>query len=303
MTAGDDDHDDDAQLRQLRQVWVSMRDEEPSDRGLASLMAAAREKASELEAEAQPSWWQRTLATLRRPPVMALATVTVLLGGALFVTQRSAKMKVEATAPVVQTTRLAEESATAPAATPTEMPPAAAPGVAASGSSAAWAGDSSGPADPAPPPASGTTRPAAPVDTRSRPQPEPSRSDNALADVTESGGEKLTSDDDRAAPMQPERGAVGGSMGGAGTATGSKTPVTRAPLANKNAASTPTADASTQAGPTIDQLVKQCETAAARNDCATVRELARRIAASSPGIYKKRVGTNVAVTRCLSVSE
>jgi len=97
-SAGDDDRDDDAQLRQLRAVWVSMRDEEPSDRGLAALMAAAREKASELEHAAQPSWWQRVLASLRRPPVLALATVTVLLGGALIITQRRADMKADATA-------------------------------------------------------------------------------------------------------------------------------------------------------------------------------------------------------------
>ena len=100
MSAGDDDHDDDAQLKQLRAVWISMRDEAPPDRGLAALMAAAREKASELEEAAKPSWWQRVVASLRRPPVLALATVTVLLGGALLVTQRGSQMKADQTASI-----------------------------------------------------------------------------------------------------------------------------------------------------------------------------------------------------------
>src|SRR4030095_2455735 len=41
------------------------------------------------------SWWQRTLATLRRPPVLALATVVVLIGGAVALTVRGTTMQDE----------------------------------------------------------------------------------------------------------------------------------------------------------------------------------------------------------------
>ncbi|MBA3459517.1 MAG: hypothetical protein H0T46_06125, partial [Deltaproteobacteria bacterium] len=100
----DDDLEGDEQLESLRSVWVSMResDEDPPDRGLAALMAAAREKASELAEPPRESWWQRVLATLRRPPVLALASVTVLLGGALFVMQRSDKLTSEPKAEEMQ---------------------------------------------------------------------------------------------------------------------------------------------------------------------------------------------------------
>ena len=61
MSSSDDERDlddDDPQLRSLRAVWVTMREEEPSDRGLAALMAAARTQADALKPT--PSWWQRT---------------------------------------------------------------------------------------------------------------------------------------------------------------------------------------------------------------------------------------------------
>ncbi len=74
--------DDDAKLKSMRAVWLQMRDEDPPDSGLAELLAAARTKAETLS---QPSWWQRVVALLRRPPVFALATVMILLGGALLI--------------------------------------------------------------------------------------------------------------------------------------------------------------------------------------------------------------------------
>jgi hypothetical protein len=62
--------------------WLSLPDEEPPERGLAELMAAARVKA---EVMTHPPWWKRLLAMLRRPPVLALATVVVLLGGVIVI--------------------------------------------------------------------------------------------------------------------------------------------------------------------------------------------------------------------------
>jgi hypothetical protein len=77
---------DDPKLRAMRAVWLTMRDENPPERGLAALMATARAKAEAMDPQRAP--WQRLLATLRRPQVFALATVLVLLGGAVVVGRR-----------------------------------------------------------------------------------------------------------------------------------------------------------------------------------------------------------------------
>ncbi|MBV8759408.1 MAG: hypothetical protein JO257_19120 [Deltaproteobacteria bacterium] len=62
--------------------WLSLPDEDPPERGLAELLAAARVKA---EVMASPPWWKRMFAVLRRPPVLALATVMILIGGVIVV--------------------------------------------------------------------------------------------------------------------------------------------------------------------------------------------------------------------------
>ena len=54
---GDDEHDhggEDESLRGMRSVWLSMRDEEPSGRGMAELMAAARAQVAATRPE--PAW-------------------------------------------------------------------------------------------------------------------------------------------------------------------------------------------------------------------------------------------------------
>jgi hypothetical protein len=98
MSHGDDEDGsgDDAQLRSLRAVWLAMPDEDPPERGLDALMAAARTKAGEMaeastEMPKQPSWWERFLATLRRPQVLALATVVLLVAGVVVIGDRSMK--------------------------------------------------------------------------------------------------------------------------------------------------------------------------------------------------------------------
>lgn len=62
--------------------WLSLPDEEPPERGFAELMAAARVKA---EVMANPPWWKRLLAVARRPAVLALATVVVVVCGVIVV--------------------------------------------------------------------------------------------------------------------------------------------------------------------------------------------------------------------------
>ena len=62
--------------------WLSLPDEDPPERGFAELMAAARVKA---EVMANPPWWKRLFAVARRPPVLALATVVVVVCGVIVV--------------------------------------------------------------------------------------------------------------------------------------------------------------------------------------------------------------------------
>ncbi len=81
----DDTEPDDAQLRALRSVWLSLPDEDPPSAGLAELMAAARARAELL---AQPPWWRRLFVQLRKPPVLAFATLLVVIGGAIAIGRR-----------------------------------------------------------------------------------------------------------------------------------------------------------------------------------------------------------------------
>ena len=77
---------EDPALRSMRAVWISMREEDPPAAGLSALLAAARSQAEAMRP--REPWWQRVLASLRRPPVFAFATVTVLLGGAVVLSSR-----------------------------------------------------------------------------------------------------------------------------------------------------------------------------------------------------------------------
>jgi hypothetical protein len=92
----EDDDDEDPQLKSLRQVWLSMRDEDPPTRGLDALMAAAR---SHVDVLAKPTLWQRIVAALRSPPILALATVMILIGGVVLFTRHSDELEKAPTAP------------------------------------------------------------------------------------------------------------------------------------------------------------------------------------------------------------
>ncbi|CAN5229003.1 hypothetical protein BH11MYX1_BH11MYX1_10680 [soil metagenome] len=81
---------DDLEVGALRRVFSAMReaDEEPPRRGLADLLAAARAHAP------QPvSWWQRFTNVLRQPPMLALATIAILVGGALVIVRPDASIE------------------------------------------------------------------------------------------------------------------------------------------------------------------------------------------------------------------
>lgn len=80
----------------MTEPWLSLPDEDPPERGLAELMAAARAKA---EVMAHPPWWKRAFDVMRRPSMLALATVVVLLGGVIVVGHHRGEMQEARPAP------------------------------------------------------------------------------------------------------------------------------------------------------------------------------------------------------------
>jgi hypothetical protein len=51
--------------------------------------------------------------------------------------------------------------------------------------------------------------------------------------------------------------------------------------------------------PSIDQLVRQCQAAASRGDCAAAKSIAARIAKDDAEAYRARVVKDAAIARCL----
>ncbi len=82
-----DESDDDDQYKSLRAVWLEMRDEAPPQRGLDALMAAAHSQAK-MMAVAKPPWWKWFV----RPPVLAFATLMLLVGGVWIVMRHDDKV-------------------------------------------------------------------------------------------------------------------------------------------------------------------------------------------------------------------
>ncbi len=130
MADQDDDDPELKQLKQLRQVWLAMPDEEPPTRGLDALMAAARTKAEAMQPAPEP-WWKRMFATMVRPPALALATIVVVAFGAVLVNRHHDEL--DATSPVIDhEVQAAGSSAAGPRGSETAGAPvgAVAPGLA-----------------------------------------------------------------------------------------------------------------------------------------------------------------------------
>lgn len=313
MTSHDSggDGDDDPQLKSLRAVWLSMPDEEPPERGLAELMAAARVKAEQM---AKPSLWQRISALLRRPPVLALATVMILIGGAVFIGKRSSKMD----------------------ATPEAVQEQATNTVAPSAGSAAGEGDMDGVAAPAG--ATGAAQ-AVPADETIAPEPMPEKKEEAktepprvtrapvknadkggLSKDNERAGTKTTTkppttkvQDSKAPTAQRGRDdsmlLEGGLDDGPSTSDrfASPPPPPPAPAAPTAPAEAPTATSEAVVGgaPKADsqpsravQYVQQAKSAAARGDCAVARQLMKRVAGEDAAAYRKALATDAALKKC-----
>ncbi len=284
------DDDLDLDLSSMRSMFREMREEEPSDKGMAALLTAAREKAEEMKPKR--SWFAVLLEQLRRPPVLAMATVVVLIGGAVVISQRD-DMKAETEA-VSQSARapgaVADRAESAPSGGALDEGGAPSAGVPAPAAEAEEAH--------APPPVvsrpaakssgslSAKQKPADSVDGKPVRAPKKeleSRSGRSKDDVAPMA---IASDDD----MAPKGGAVATESA---APQSPPAPVSRKPLPSIEGEDRMVNDAS------VAQLLKQCEVAAAKNDCASVRSIAAKIAKQDPQTYKNRVLKSASISRCL----
>lgn len=296
--------DDDERLKSLRAVWLSMPDEEPPERGLADLMAAARMKAEQMADQvaekavasaepAAPSLWQRFLDLMRRPPVLALATVMVLIGGAVLVGRRGDKME---SAPTVAPTQSAPEGASTGAsppaaaeieradnaAPPAEPAPASAAGSAMTTASEAGADDRKAPAPKhgvAPTREANKVQTAAPVEEKQ----EPVRTAPVADDLLDQTATLDDGDRETEADSNRKRGATvaapkeDSAIGGASAAP--QTQTKPAPFS-------------------ASQLHAVARKEAARKDCAAARQLVQKIASVDPAYYKSKVVHDPALAVC-----
>ncbi|MFN0250848.1 MAG: hypothetical protein ACKV2T_28495 [Kofleriaceae bacterium] len=305
----EDDLGLDESMTSMRSMWREMRDEEPSDKGMAALLAAAHAKAEEMKP--RRSWFAVLLDQLRRPPVLAMATVVVLIGGAVVISGRE-DMKAttdEVVASEPSPDPMADDSR-APVAAPGAASPALEDGIQKQRSNNVQSGEES---------AASTTADASKVTVPVRPRvtKPPAKSvaqgpreakptDMAFESAQPPPAEKkdegerlsIASDSD----MQPKGGSVGtGSMAPSAPSAPApdikrapdNKPVSRTPLPSIEGEDRAERDAS------IAQLVKQCEAAAAKNDCAAVRTIAAKIAKQDPQTYKNKLQKNTNVARCL----
>jgi len=241
-----------------------MPDEEPPERGLAELMAAARVKA---DAMTRPSWLQRMFAVLRKPPVLALATVMVLLGGVVLIGKR--KEQLEPTPPprIERPTISAPTGSAAVGGAPTEAPvdevkPA----------EALEREKREEPTQPTPPRPARRHAPAS--NTATTPSPPPPRVESAKKPAT-------SFDDDTKLESDSAPGAMTG-----GEAQAAEPP--KASAAPKQDRATP-----------VSQYFTQARTAATRGDCAAARVLAGRIAKQDAQYYRDVVVNDATIKKCL----
>jgi hypothetical protein len=297
----------DLKLRAMRAVWLEMRDEDPPSGGLADLLAAARVKAEAMQP--RPSWWQRLLAEMRRPTALALATIVVLIAGAVLVGRRTLPEAGTVEPPVPEhvareppatpaaghlETRgemrneardeardgvLAPQPASPAPAAPTRPPPPQAdpaidPGAAAS--EAAVGRGKSAKARPssanAPPPEPAPPpRPTASSPSRSRDDASKFIEDHAAGP----------------APAKPEAPAAETTGTGGADSSTNAAPIVTGP---KGAASAPAAP--------VGELIRQCQAAAQRGDCPAALRLLEQITRTDRA-SADRISRASPVAKCL----
>jgi hypothetical protein len=272
------DGEDDDQLRAMRVVWLSMRDAdaEPPARGMAELLAAARAHAQEMQPEREPIW-RRWFAALVRPPVLAFATVVVLAGTAAIVKSHDGLKSVDAPA---ETTAMQTTSTAAPVTMSAPAPPPAPPtGAFAEGGGAA--GDHGAAAAPA---AAAPAREAAAAHTvRLSAAPraaEPEKPVVAPFEKTPSP-RALKKAASAPAPAPDDADAP------------------RVQLADVPATAPQRAYAKPPPPVSNDQLLRECQAAAARGDCAAVRSFAVRMRAQDAAFYRDTFARDADIAKCL----
>jgi hypothetical protein len=268
----DAEGDGDGELGAMRSMWLEMRDEEPPARGMAELLAAARQQAEVMVERARPPWWRRMFAIAMRPPVLAAVTVVVLLGGAVLIGRRGdtfeTSMRAPAGSPGPEVTRggAALEAPHEPSVDPVIEEAAAQP--------TAVALDT---AEPPPRPSFRQKRSAAVTsapEPGAPPPPTPpleiaSGDDDLGTDVAQRGVDET---------RRPELDATGAPQPEPTTAS----QLQRSPRR-----------------PSVEQLVQQTEVAARRDDCAAVRVTAERVKKLDATVYRERLERQPAIRRCL----
>lgn len=318
MSARDEDlDDDDPMLRGMRGVWREMRDgdEEPPTRGLDALMAAARVQAAAMKpAEEEVPWWRRAFAMMLRPPVLAAATVIVLVGGAVALKSRGAdelasptavtakqgdpdmggeRQKKDEARPMGAADAAVVETETV-VATPKADPPTE------KSDSDHWKAGN-GQATPPPVVAKPPGRPAPERRLEEQTKPEPKKQERKV--VKQDDG--LQAPKDRSPQQQPQNGLVIANDGEGDTKPADKKPAVKTTARPPAKPEPPPADALEVTGmggrqqSTIEQLIKQAETAASRNDCAAVKVTVERIRKLDVNVYKSRVANQPAIAKCL----
>jgi hypothetical protein len=294
-----DDGDADDGMKSLRAVWLSMPDEEPPERGFAELMAAARVKADEM---ARPSLWERIVATLRRPPVLALATVTVLVGGAVMIGRNKDDLEVRPET---------KEPATMETNVETIAPSAAPPIEEAAQGSAAAAPSTTGAAEPAEGGAAGAPvvgsalrddkskgpAPKTSISQRSRPTSSTTPATKATTttradlDSSDDTGERVK--DSTKKPETTKQSAPGGGGTGATAHSGAEIAADSALLPDDQPTRLPPP-------PTPAELHARARHAMTRGDCEGARRLTRQIASLDATYFKTKVVGDSALKGCIA---
>lgn len=247
--------------------WLSLPDEDPPERGFAELMAAARAKA---EIMANPPWWKRLGELLRRPPVLALATVVVLIGGVIIVHRDRAEMSAPAASPPTATESVPAE----PGGFGVAQPP---PPPVEQRSDRAERLDTS--------PIAGKREKAAAVNA----QPKLARPDTGQVETGSVEVDLVSKGQAEEAPV------VGGVVNDPVSQTrtiddGVKQADDAAHVRRGETTKKPTLPA--------DSLAR-CRAAAANKDCAGARACAKQIESESPEFYKANVANDARLKSCL----
>ncbi len=295
MTEPGDEEDLDSMMGSMRGMFREMPDDEPPVRGLDALMAAARTKAAEMTpAPERESWWRRTLAMLTRPPMLAAATVLVLVGSTVVLTRRGGMDSV-ATERTVARER-------------DEQPTNQATAVGGKLEARDKAKDQKGTVEKTDDklddklgyggaPGIASDRP---VGQRPRP-PVVARPDvpppEAVPEPVKIERPTVKPTDEEDPRIVTEGGAGLHSNDQQGQDKPADAP--KPAMTDSETSTRPSAIPTGGAGASVPQLVKQAETAAGRKDCAAVRATAERIRKLDANAYKTRVITQPAIKRCL----